>query len=128
MLNLRYPDYPQVYAPAYFYSLIVAYGRPYLGMHYPGDLLGGAFVGAGSALLVYSLRKPLFKMKNKILSEDKPDEGSINGKNIIILGSALTASAILGQFLFNDNEKIQLTVSPYGRTNEIMSLNFNVRF
>lgn len=128
MLNLRYPDYPQVYVPAYLYGLIVAYGRPYLGMHYPSDLLGGAAIGAGSALLIYSLRKPLFKMKNNILSEDKPDEGSINGKNLIIFGSAFTASAILGQILFNDNQKIQLTVSPYGRSNEIMIMNLNVRF
>jgi len=128
MFNLRYPKFPQVYIPVYLYSLIVAYGRPYLGMHYPSDLFCGALIGAGSAALVYSLRKPLFKIKNEILSEDKPDEGSIDGKTIYIFGGAFVASAILGQFLFNDNQKIQLSVSPYGKANEIMTMNLNVRF
>jgi membrane-associated phospholipid phosphatase len=128
MLNLRYPGYPEVYVPVYFYSLIVAYGRPYLGMHYPSDLLGGALIGAGSSALIFSLRSELFKLKNKVLSEDKPDEGSINGKMIYIFGGAFAASSLLGQLLFKDNDKIQLSVLPYGKRNEMMSVNFNIRF
>jgi membrane-associated phospholipid phosphatase len=128
MLNLRYPNYPQVYVPVYLYSLIVSYGRPYLGMHYPTDLLGGALIGAGSSALIYSLRSHLFKIKNKILSEDKPDEGSIDGKMIYIFGSAFAASSLLGQLLFRDNDKIQLSVLPYGKGNDMLSVNFNIRF
>lgn len=57
MFTLRYPKYPQVYAPMFIWSLMVAYGRPYFGMHYPSDLLAGAIIGSGSSILIYSLRK-----------------------------------------------------------------------
>ena len=63
MFTLRYPKYPQVYAPMFIWSLMVAYGRPYFGMHYPSDLLAGAIIGSGSSILIYSLRKELFKFK-----------------------------------------------------------------
>lgn len=36
-----------------FWSLLTCYSRSYLGVHYPGDLLAGMFVGATGACLVY---------------------------------------------------------------------------
>ena len=128
MFNLRYPKYPQVYVPMYLYGIIVAYGRPYFGMHYPSDLLGGALIGAGSSILVYSLRSTLFKMKNKILSEEIEDAVSINGNTIAIFGGAFVASSLLGQVLFDDNNKVRLNISPYGSNNEMINFNINVRF
>jgi undecaprenyl-diphosphatase len=43
-----------------FWALIVSYSRIYLGVHYPGDVLGGMIVGVFSAILVYYLLKKYF--------------------------------------------------------------------
>ncbi len=46
---------------AVFFSL----ARVYSGVHYPGDILAGALLGAGSSLIVYGfvlLLKPLFRL------------------------------------------------------------------
>lgn len=37
----------------FFWSSLVAYSRIFLGVHYPGDVLGGIIVGVLSALLIY---------------------------------------------------------------------------
>ena len=39
------------------WAVIVSYSRIYLGVHYPGDVLGGAFVGITAALIVYLIFK-----------------------------------------------------------------------
>ncbi|GGF99219.1 phosphatase PAP2 family protein [Pontibacter amylolyticus] len=33
------------------WAVVVSYSRIYLGVHYPGDIIGGALVGAGTAML-----------------------------------------------------------------------------
>ncbi|HET9137177.1 MAG TPA: phosphatase PAP2 family protein, partial [Candidatus Kapabacteria bacterium] len=43
-LSLRYPT-PWVIVPAYAYAFIVSISRPYLGVHYPSDILCGAIIG-----------------------------------------------------------------------------------
>ena len=45
------------------WAVIVSYSRIYLGLHYPGDILGGAVVGLLSGLLCYAvlLKLPCFK-------------------------------------------------------------------
>ncbi len=37
------------------YSLLIAYGRVYMGAHYPSDVLVGALIGIGSSLVAHML-------------------------------------------------------------------------
>ena len=43
------------------WAAIVAYSRIYLGVHYPGDILGGTVIGIGVAFLVFWIWKRLSK-------------------------------------------------------------------
>ena len=38
-----------------FWAILVSYSRIYLGVHYPGDVIGGAVLGAMLALMIYYL-------------------------------------------------------------------------
>jgi membrane-associated phospholipid phosphatase len=51
-LSLAYPKW-YIIAPSYVWASSVAYSRLQLGMHYPSDVLAGAFIGAGCAYLSY---------------------------------------------------------------------------
>jgi len=50
MLSFQYPKW-YVIVPSYAWASTVGYSRMYLGMHYPSDVLVGAFVGSASAWL-----------------------------------------------------------------------------
>ena len=52
-----------VAVPAYLWAASVGYSRLYLGEHYPTDVMAGAVVGAGSAILSHWLTKKLWKAK-----------------------------------------------------------------
>ena len=41
------------------YVILNCYSRMYLGVHYPGDILGGMLVGAVVAIVVYVIAQPL---------------------------------------------------------------------
>jgi len=53
-----------VIAPAYLWAGAVGYSRMDLGVHYPGDVLVGAVIGAGTAYLCFKGQQWLYKRKH----------------------------------------------------------------
>lgn len=63
-----------------FLSVMVAYSRVYIGVHYPGDILAGSFIGISIAVLVLSWVYPRQKAKSIEVKEEK------QGKNGFLYG------------------------------------------
>ncbi|HLP72949.1 MAG TPA: phosphatase PAP2 family protein [Bacteroidales bacterium] len=57
-LSLNYPEW-YVVIPAFAWAGTVGYSRMHLGAHYPSDVLGGAIIGAGSAVLSHYVNRKL---------------------------------------------------------------------
>lgn len=63
-LSISFPKW-YVIAPAFLWAGTVGYSRLHLGVHYPSDVLAGAVVGSGTALLAHVINKKLFERKRK---------------------------------------------------------------
>lgn len=59
--------YPKLFVFLLIWAIVVSYSRIYLGVHYPGDVITGIFIGAVFGYLFHQLRKFL---TSKILKED----------------------------------------------------------
>jgi undecaprenyl-diphosphatase len=57
----------RIISPLFTWALLVSYSRIYLGVHYPGDVLGGFVIGAVYAFLIYKLLEFVFR---KIYHDD----------------------------------------------------------
>lgn len=63
-LSIVYPKW-YVVVPAYAWAMTVGYSRMALGVHYPGDVLAGALIGAGSAYLCFKGQQWLQKKQDQ---------------------------------------------------------------
>lgn len=68
---LRYKKWYFV-TPAYLFAGSVAWARMYQGVHYPSDVLAGAFVGTASAWLSYKAQTKWFVKKSKYTVSPNP--------------------------------------------------------
>lgn len=59
--------YPKLFVFLLIWAVVVSYSRIYLGVHYPGDVITGMFIGAVFGYLFHHLRKYL---TSKILGKD----------------------------------------------------------
>jgi membrane-associated phospholipid phosphatase len=63
-VSLAFPKW-YVIAPAYLYASTAGYSRMHLGVHYPSDVLAGAIVGTGSALLSNYVQQKFLSSRKK---------------------------------------------------------------
>ncbi len=57
-------QFTRIWIPLYFWATWIAYSRIYLGVHYPGDVIGGALVGSIIAILIWYILKKTSFFKN----------------------------------------------------------------
>ncbi len=57
-LSLEYPKW-YVIAPSFAFAGTVAYSRMHLGVHYPSDVLAGAIIGSGCAVIAHLVGKKI---------------------------------------------------------------------
>ncbi|HEY3250538.1 MAG TPA: phosphatase PAP2 family protein [Ignavibacteria bacterium] len=127
MFALRYPAYPQVFLPIYLWAATIGYGRMYLGMHFPSDILVGGLIGTGSSVLINSLRKEFFKFKNNVLAENKNDAGSIQAGALSIFTAGLLTSIVFNQFLPVFSNNIKINAVPFHNNDLGIGFNFNYK-
>lgn len=99
-LSLRYSDKPFLIAGLYTYSTLVAFGRVYIGVHYPSDVLAGMIIGTGSAILVHSLRKELIGNYDKNYANNNHNLKNSSG-TLIFLSFFITEGI---NYILNKNE------------------------
>ncbi|MGB9697100.1 MAG: phosphatase PAP2 family protein [Ignavibacteria bacterium] len=106
LLTLRYPDKPLLIVTSYLYATTIAYGRVYLGVHYPSDVLVGALIGSVSSALIYSLRKEIITTKNSVFNENEKfteTQGSIKAGYFLF---ALVSTDVLNYFVYKNKIKL----------------------
>ncbi|MBL8006284.1 MAG: phosphatase PAP2 family protein [Ignavibacteria bacterium] len=105
-LTLSYPGEPVLIASLYTYAVVTSLGRIYWGVHYPSDVLAGMMIGAGSAALIYSLRKPILEFKNNLFNQESrnyPDQGNPNTAALLV---TVIGTDVLNYFLSGSRNNV----------------------
>jgi len=76
-----------------FWALLMSYSRIYLGVHYPGDLLVGTFIGFLTATMIYYLFKHFAK---KYTDQFEPSAGSLKYASYPIATGLISIWGMLG--------------------------------
>lgn len=83
------------------WAAVIAYSRIYLGVHYPGDILGGAILGIGIGIGIYklmiyaeSLLFPANLFKNNSLKNEEANQIIIAGLGVALM-CLMTVSLLL---------------------------------
>ncbi|MEO8664454.1 MAG: phosphatase PAP2 family protein [Ignavibacteria bacterium] len=129
-LTLRYPDKPLLIAGLFTYATIVSLGRMYWGVHYPSDVLTGMLVGAGSAALIYSLRVPIIKAKNKFFNQsERNDNLQTSSISTPVFLISLAATDIVNFYFTSSNNRIlnQSKIN-FSSTSSLNYLNYTLSF
>ena len=71
IVSLQYGK-ASVSVPLFVWATLTAYGRVYLGVHYPTDVLAGAVLGTGVSLLVWQYRDSFADASDDILGISDP--------------------------------------------------------
>ncbi len=86
------------------WAFLIAYSRIYLGVHYPGDILGGAILGVGVGILVFKL---MLLSEHKLSRINLFVRNPLNDKeaNRFLITGIFTMLAVIGivQILLKNN-------------------------
>lgn len=80
-LSLHYRS-AAVTIPLFIWATAIGYGRVYLGLHYPSDVLGGMLIGSAAGFLAWGLRAELAGLSDKIVSPMEAPDG-MGGVNLL---------------------------------------------
>lgn len=69
VISLSYKN-ASVAIPFFLWAGAIGYGRVYLGVHYPGDVLGGMVIGIAGGFAAWSLRKEIGQISGNIVPPD----------------------------------------------------------
>jgi membrane-associated phospholipid phosphatase len=122
-LTLRYPNKPFLIAGSYLYASIVGFGRMYLGVHYPADVLGGILVGSGGAVIIYSLRKQIITFKNNLFKEKGNQDKNENSQSTSLVLISLVGSDLINFVLSGSHVSNKLQVN--FNANEQFNVQYN---
>jgi len=129
LLTLRYPDKPGLIAGLYTYAAVVSLGRMYWGVHYPSDIFAGMLIAAGSAALIYSLRKPIIKAKNDIFNQSERTDSYNPGIAPASFFITLAAADVLNHFLKkSDSNLLSNSSVQFDVSNNFGMLNYKIGF
>lgn len=128
-LTLRYPDKPALIAGLYTYAALVALGRIYWGVHYPSDVFTGMLIGAGSAALIYSLRVPIIKAKNKLFNQSERTDAYSTGFSTPAFLISIAAADLINNFLSRSSNTVLSNSSfQFTASSKVNSLHYNFNF
>jgi len=123
-LKLRYNDKPFMIAGLYTYALLVSYGRVYLGVHYPSDVLTGALIGTGSSILMFSMRKEIIKLKSNVFNEEYSDEKGKGINEFVAIGGLIGVN-VINNFLSGSKSPVLKNTSV---STDLNSLSLKINF